>query len=332
VRPFSIGRTPKQIPQGESEGGGTYMTVGEGLRKKIENMVSGRILFDEPMCNHTSMGVGGKVDILLYPRSVKEIEKAVSLFVAEDTPFLAVGSCTNLIVGDGGYRGCLISLMELQRLEINEGTDGRFSLYAESGVPLSRIVEATIKESLEGMEFCAGIPGSVGGGVWMNAGAYGREVRDAIGSVVVVNGNGKRRKIEREELHFEYRGLDLPDSTVIAGATFDLVKGEGKEIQRKVFNILNARRKKHPLGQRSAGSVFKNPPDSPAGRIIDELGLKGTESGGAMISEMHGNFIVNLGGATTADILALIDIIRKRVFEAKGITLETEVKIIGELL
>ena len=306
------------------------MTAGEELRKKIKNLISGRVLFDEPMCNHTSMGVGGKADILFYPRSVKEVEKAVSFLVAEDIPFLAVGSCTNLIVRDGGYRGCLISLMELQRLEINEGSDRKISLYAESGVPLSRIVEASVKESLEGMEFCAGIPGSVGGGIWMNAGAYGREIKDTIGSVFVVNGNGKTRKIEREDLHFEYRRLDLPDGTVITGATFDVLKGEKEEIQRKVANILNARRDKHPLGQRSAGSVFKNPPDSPAGRIIDELGLKGTASGGAMISEKHGNFIVNLGGAKTADIVALIDIIKERVFEAKGIELEAEVKIIGE--
>jgi len=306
------------------------MTVGEELRRKIINMVSGRVLFDEPMCNHTSMGVGGKVDILFYPQSVKEVEEAVSFLLAEDIPFLAVGNCTNLLVGDGGYRGCLISLMDLQRFEINEESDGSVSLYAESGVPLSRIVEASVKESLEGLEFCAGIPGSVGGGVWMNAGAYGREMKNTVGSVVVVNGNGKRRQIEREDLHFEYRGLDLPESTVITGANFDLLKGQKEEIQRRVADILNARRDKHPLGERSAGSVFKNPPSSPAGRIIDEVGLKGTKSGGAMISEKHGNFIVNLGGATTEDILTLIDIIRKRVFVEKGIKLETEVKIIGE--
>ena len=306
------------------------MTVGEELRRKIINRVSGRVLFDERMCNHTSMGVGGKVDILFYPHGVKEVEEAVSVLVAEDIPFLAVGNCTNLLVGDGGYRGCLISLMDLQRFEINEESDGSVSLYAESGVPLSRIVEASVKESLEGLEFCAGIPGSVGGGVWMNAGAYGREMKDTIGSVVVVNGNGKRKQIEREDLHFEYRGLDLPESTVITGATFDLLKGQKEEIQRRVADILNARRDKHPLGERSAGSVFKNPPSSPAGRIIDEVGLKGTKSGRAMISEKHGNFIVNLGGATTEDILTLIDIIKKRVFVEKGIKLETEVKIIGE--
>ena len=306
------------------------MIVGEELRRKIINRVSGRVLFDERMCNHTSMGVGGKVDILFYPHGVKEVEEAVSVLVAEDIPFLAVGNCTNLLVGDGGYRGCLISLTDLQQFEINEESDGRVSLYAESGVPLSRIVEASVKESLEGLEFCAGIPGSVGGGVWMNAGAYGREMKDTIGSVVVVNGNGKRKQIEREDLHFEYRGLDLPESTVITGATFDLLKGQKEEIQRRVADILNARREKHPLGERSAGSVFKNPPSSPAGRIIDEVGLKGTKSGGAMISEKHGNFIVNLGGATTEDILTLIDIIKKRVFVEKGIKLETEVKIIGE--
>lgn len=306
------------------------MTVGEKLRRKIANLVSGRVLFDEPMCNHTSMGVGGKVDILFYPRSAKEVEKAVSFLVAEDIPFMAVGSCTNLLVGDDGYRGCLVSLMDLQQFEINEESDRRVSLFAESGVPLSRIVEVSVKESLEGLEFCAGIPGSVGGGVWMNAGAYGREMKDTIGSVIVVNGSGKRRKIEREDLLFEYRGLDLPDSTVITGATFDLLKGEKEEIQRKIVNILQSRRDKHPLGERSAGSVFKNPPSSPAGKIIDEVGLKGTMSGRAMISEKHGNFIVNLGGATTKDIVALIDIIKKRVFEQKGIKLETEVKIIGE--
>ncbi len=306
------------------------MTVGEEFQRKIENLVSGRILFNEPMCNHASMGVGGKADVLFYPRSVREIEKAVSLIVAEDIPFLAVGNCTNLLVGDGGYRGCLISLIDLQGLEIDEESDGRVSLCAESGVSLSRIVEASLKESLEGLEFCAGIPGSVGGGVWMNAGAYGREMKDTVGSVFIVNGDGKSKKIEREDLPFRYRGLDLPDSTVITGATFDLLKGEREEIQRKILDILQSRRDKHPLGERSAGSVFKNPPDSPAGRIIDELGLKGTKRGGAMISEKHGNFIVNLGGATTADIVALIDIIRRRVFEARGITLETEVKIIGE--
>lgn len=308
------------------------MIVGATLKKEMSSMVSGRILFDEPMSKYTSMGVGGKVDILFFPKNVKDVTRAVSFLTKKDIPFLAVGSGTNLIVKDGGYRGCLISLKELQKVEINEGSGKEVSLYAESGVPLSRLIDVFLKESLEGMEFCAGIPGSVGGGVWMNAGAYGREMKDTITSVFIVNGNGKTREVKREDLRFEYRRLDLPEGAVITGAIFGLSKGHKEEIRKRIVHILNSRREKHPLEKRSAGSVFKNPSHCPAGKIVDELGLKGIKQGGAMISEKHGNFIVNTGEARAEDIIALIDMVRKRALETKGIKLETEVEIIGEEL
>jgi len=197
-------------------------------------------------------------------------------------------------------------------------------------VPLADVVALALSENCEGMEFCAGIPGSVGGAVRMNAGAYGREMKDIITSVSLMNGSGTVHSIPREQLRFEYRNLELPGETFIVSALFRLHRGDRGKIEEKVSEILKTRRSKHPMQFRNAGSIFKNPPGLPAGRLIDEAGLKGLRIGDAEVSPMHGNFIVNRGQATARDILALIDEVRKRVLEAKGIALETEVRVIGE--
>ncbi|MEA1970734.1 MAG: UDP-N-acetylmuramate dehydrogenase, partial [Thermodesulfobacteriota bacterium] len=202
--------------------------------------------------------------------------------------------------------------------------------YAQAGVSLSGIVELSIRESLAGMEFCAGIPGSVGGGLKMNAGAWGRELKDVVKSVSILDAGAKIKEIERKDLPFEYRNLDLPEGTIITGADFHLVKGSREEIQGKISDIIAERREKHPLAYRSAGSVFKNPPDCPAGKMIEEAGLKGLRVGDAEISGKHGNFIVNTGNAKAGDVIALIETVQKRILGEKGIFLETELKIIGE--
>ncbi len=180
------------------------------------------------------------------------------------------------------------------------------------------------------MEFCAGIPGSVGGAVRMNAGAYGGEIKDIVESVSLLDASGVIRAAAREELRFAYRNLDLPAETIIIGAAFRLRRGNGEKIAGRVREIIGMRREKHPLEFRNAGSVFKNPRDCPAGRLIEEAGLKGIRIGDAQVSEKHGNFIVNRGQATAEEILRLIALIQRRVFERTGNTLETEVKIIGE--
>ncbi len=298
----------------------------KAFQQKLEGIVSGKVFFDEPMDRHTSIGVGGIADVLIFPSSIKELGQLVAYFKDCDVPFIPVGNCTNLIVRDGGYRGVLVSLKKLTAIDFQPSSA---SIYAEAGVPLSKIVNLSVQESLTGMEFCAGIPGSVGGGVKMNAGACGSELKDIIKTVALMNGGGEIKTAGRNELEFEYRNLSLPERTVILGAKFLLVKGSEEEIQERVSKIIGMRKERHPLELRSAGSIFKNPPDIPAGKIIDDIGLKGKKVGGAKISEMHGNFIVNSGGAKASDVISLIDMTQKKVWEERGIHLETEVKIIG---
>jgi len=202
-------------------------------------------------------------------------------------------------------------------------------MHAQAGVSLFSLVDFTIRESLAGMEFCAGIPGSVGGGVKMNAGAWGREMKDVVALISILDAEGRMHDIVRETLLFEYRNLNLPDGAIITSAGFNLVRGDRGAIWERVSEITVARRERHPLAQRSAGSVFKNPPGCPAGKMIEETGLKGLKVGGAEISEKHGNFIVNTGGAKASDIIALIDTVKKRILDTRGILLEPELKIIG---
>ncbi len=317
------------------------MIANRQFRDKIGGMIAGRVLFDEPMSLHTSMGIGGRADALIFPATDGELKDIVSFFFTQGVPFLPVGNCTNLIVRDGGYRGALISLEALRGVEIrNKNYSSKSALkekdgdsvcvYAQAGVSLSEMVDFSVREALTGLEFCAGIPGTVGGGVKMNAGAWGSEMKDVVLSICVLDAGGWMREVARRDLLFEYRNLPLPESTIITGADFHLVRGSKDEIRRKISEFITKRREKHPLEYRSAGSVFKNSPGFPAGRMIEEAGLKGLRVGDAEISGKHGNFIVNTGSAKAEDVTALIDIIRKRILDERGILLETELKVIGE--
>ncbi len=296
----------------------------------MKELVSGEVLFDEPMNRHTSIGVGGKADALLFPKKREELGQIIARLRQDGISYLPVGNCTNLIVRDGGFRGVLISLRDLREKGIRPDESGGVCLHAEAGVPLSEIVNLSVEESLTGMEFCAGIPGSVGGGVRMNAGAYGREMKDIVKSITLINGTGRARSVDRGKLRFAYRNLDLPEDAVVVRAEFLLQKGSKEQVRSKVKEIVAMRKEKHPLQYRSAGSIFKNPGTVPAGRLIEEAGLKGSRIGDAMVSEEHGNFIVNAGTARAGDIIALIERVEELVFLKRGIRLEREVKIIGE--
>lgn len=302
----------------------------EQFRKMLSDMVAGKVLFDEPAKKHTSIGVGGVADALVSPHSRDELRKIISCLRDGNIPFIPVGNWTNMIVKDGGYRGVIISLQHLNHVTRSQRNADHVLIDAEAGVSLSEIVRSSADESLTGIEFCAGIPGSVGGAVRMNAGAYGNEIKDIIETVDVMIVNGSISEFKRAALHFEYRNLDIPEGAIIVSASFLLTKSVKEKIQERIREILDIRKDKHPLEYRNAGSIFKNPKDLPAGQIIDDLGLKGTRIGGAQISEKHGNFIVNTGNATAKDILALIEVIQKRVWEDRGIRLEPEVTIIGE--
>jgi len=302
----------------------------ETFRGELRKRITGEILFDEPAGRHTSIGVGGGIDVLLFPEDERELMGIVDFLRRRRIAFLPVGNWTNLIVRDGGYRGALVSLTRLRSLSLRDEGKGGVLLLAGAGCSLSELVSRSVREALAGMEFCAGIPGSVGGAVRMNAGAYGGEIKDIAESVSFLDASGVIRAAAREELRFAYRNLDLPSETIIIGAAFRLRRGNGEKIAGRVREIIGMRREKHPLEFRNAGSVFKNPRDCPAGRLIEEAGLKGIRIGDAQVSEKHGNFIVNRGQATAEEILRLIALIQRRVFERTGNTLETEVQIIGE--
>ncbi len=298
----------------------------EGLRKRV----SGTILFDERAESHTSLGVGGRIDALIRPDSGADLAEAIAVLRAHRSPCLPVGNWTNLIVRGGGYRGALISMTGLRSLKAEDDADGGVRLEAQAGVPLSELVGLAVRETLTGAEFLAGIPGSVGGAVRMNAGAYGGEIKDICASVSLLEPGKGICTVARDSLNFSYRNLDLPAESIIIGAAFHLDRGEGDKIAGRVREIIALRREKHPLEYRNAGSIFKNPKALPAGRLIEAAGLKGMRIGDAQISEKHGNFIVNRGEATAEEIIRLIDLIKTRVYETTGYALETEVRIIGE--
>jgi len=297
---------------------------------KLNEAVGGEVLFDEAMDRHTSIRVGGKADALVRPQSVDALRRVILLCRCCGVPFIPVGNWTNLIVRDGGYRGVVISMKGLRNVAWDMEGPGGVLVSAQAGVSIAEVVRMAARDGFTGMEFCAGIPGSVGGAVIMNAGAYGREIRDVLREATLMNKCGEVVKRSRNELAFEYRKLNLPEEMIIVSASFVLETGDPARVQEHVADILAKRKQKHPLEYPNAGSIFKNPGNRPAGRIIEEAGLKGVRIGDAKISEKHANFIVNLGHASAADILALIDLVKKKVREQMDIVLEAEVRIIGE--
>jgi len=293
-------------------------------------MMSGEVLVDEPMCRHTSMGVGGNADVMVVPADVEELKRVVSYLAQKGTKAFPVGNWTNIIVRDGGYRGVILSLKRLKDIAVNYESGGKAVINAGAGASLSELVQITLREGLTGMEFCAGIPGTIGGAVRMNAGAFGREIKDVLVSAMLMDRNGEIRDMKREDLQFEYRNLSMAEGDIVLSTAFHVERGTHEQIRNRVNEIMLQRRQKHPLEYRNAGSIFKNPRNVPAGMLIDEVGLKGTRVGDAMVSEKHGNFIVNVGEAKAQDILTLIDIVQEKVLLEKGVRLETEVKVIGE--
>jgi UDP-N-acetylmuramate dehydrogenase len=300
------------------------------LAKELAARITGGVFLDEPLSRHTSMGVGGPAAALVYPGSIQEVMAVIAWLRMEDIAFLPAGNGTNLIVRDGGYNGVIIRLKHLQEWKRENLQDGKVLLHAQAGLPLQTLVNISMKGALRGIEFYAGVPGTVGGAIRMNAGAFGQSTGDAIDRLVLLNTEGQIESRTRETLHFSYRNLDLPEGVTILEGSYRINEGDKATIQAKVHEILEWRRSRHPLEYPNTGSIFKNPRGMPAGRLIEEAGLKGLRIGDAKISEKHGNFIENMGQASASDILALMDLTRDKVMEKSGIFLEPEVRIIGD--
>jgi len=301
-------------------------------QKTLSAITAGPVLFDEPLDRYTSIKVGGPADALVFPQSVEELGNLVLFFKEGGHPFMVVGNWTNLLVRDGGCRGAIIAMRDLCRIAWGSKDQDPVLVNAQAGVSLAELVRLTAERALAGMAFCAGIPGSVGGAVMMNAGAYGREIKDVLHKATLMDDRAVVTERLCRELSFEYRKLKVPEGTIVLDAVFCLERGDHQTIRQRIDEIMDLRRRKHPLEYPSAGSIFKNPAGHPAGLLIEAAGLKGISIGGAKISERHGNFIVNTGGAKAADILALIERVQQEVLKQTGIALETEVRIVGETI
>ena len=277
-----------------------------------------------PLARHTTFRVGGPADFLFAPRDLWELKKTLAFLAEEGLPYFFLGGGSNLLVRDGGFRGAAVSLKNLSRIEV-EGELVR----AEAGVSLPYLLGFCAEKGLSGLEFLAGVPATVGGAVAMNAGAFGQEIKDLVREVSLYH-EGEFFTLERERLSFAYRRLELPEGALVVAATFSLKKTTPSLVRQKMAEYLSLRRRKQPLSFPSAGCVFKNPGELPAGFLIEAVGLKGFRLGGAEISRKHANFILNRGQASASDILALMELAKERVFREYGLELEEEIKIVGE--
>ena len=300
------------------------------IQEALGDIVAGKILYDEPMSRHASLCVGGNAGALVFVESEKELIAIVRRLRERKINFIPVGNLTNIIVRDGGYRGAILLMKGLKEINGTFTTEGDCCISAQSGVTLSLLVSFAAAKALTGLEFCAGIPGSVGGAVWMNAGAYGKEIKDIIQIISLLGAEGEKKTLRREEISFGYRRSGLPPESIILNAQFKLEKGQIEQIKGKISEIIKWRQEKHPLNFPNAGSIFKNLPGQPVGRLIEEMGLKGTSCNDAEVSPKHANFIVNKGRATASDVLGLIAVIQAKAKKEKGINLETEIVIVGE--
>jgi len=284
------------------------------------------LLKDEALLNYTYTKTGGPADILAFPKSAKEVEQIVAYCRETDTPWLVLGNASNLIVRDGGIRGVVIMLSEMNQITVEDTT-----LIVEAGAKLIDTTYVALHESLTGFEFACGIPGSVGGAVFMNAGAYDGEIQDIFASCDVLLADGRVVTMMKEEMAFSYRHSTLQDQhAIILSARFDLAQGDQDQIKKRMDELTELRQLKQPLEYPSCGSVFKRPVGHFTGKLIQDAGLQGLKWGGAQISEKHAGFIVNVDHATATDYVELIAHIQQVIKERFDVQLETEVRIIGE--
>jgi UDP-N-acetylmuramate dehydrogenase len=300
-------------------------------KKELKSLIKGKISFDVPMAKYTSLGVGGRADALTLPQDEEDLRVILHFAKEKTIPYYVLGKGTNVIIRDGGLRGIVISLSQgFRSIRIIDRDGEEVSISTEAGVNLERLVRFAEEKNLTGLEAFSGIPGTLGGALAMNAGAFGSEMRDVVKSVAMMEGTGTVVVKGRKDLRFHYRNLALSKGTIILEAILGVTKAKGEEIAAKVEGFQRRRFQSQPWNVPTAGSIFKNPEGAPAGQLIDELGLKGYRIGDARISEKHGNFIVNEGDATAAEVLALMAFIRDQVYEKRGIRLTPEVHIIGE--
>jgi len=278
------------------------------------------------MCLHTSLKVGGPADLYAIPEDAEDLHHLLLWLREQNIPWLPIGRGYNLLVRDKGIRGAVISLERFDRISAIGGS----LIKAEAGAENLAVVRFAQRLGLGGIGFISGIPGTIGGAIKMNAGAYGEGLLARTDHITLLRG-GKIRDFRIEELHYGYRHLKLEDGDIVLAAAFKLDERDPFHTEEEIRKDLELRRTKHNVGYPSAGSFFKNPPGQGAWRLIEAAGMRGVTVGGAQVSEVHSNFLVNAGGATAQDFLNLAALVINAVFATSGVTLEEEVRIVGEI-
>ncbi|MBQ7639025.1 MAG: UDP-N-acetylmuramate dehydrogenase [Clostridia bacterium] len=290
---------------------------------------SGEALFDEPLSSRCSFNIGGPADVFFTPFDEGALIKALRFCKETAVPFYVLGNGSNVLISDKGLRGIVIRLADgLTQLHFTDCGE----IFCGAGVPLKRLCVFALENSLSGLEFAYGIPGSVGGAVYMNAGAYGGEIKNALTRVRCVSPETLEAfEINARDLDIAYRSTPfMKNGLIITGAYFTLTGGDAEEIKAEMNELLAKRKASQPLTFPSAGSTFKRPANGYAAAMIDECGLKGFSVGNARVSEKHAGFVINSGGASFSDVMSVIERVRETVLREKGVFLETEVEILGE--
>ena len=303
------------------------MKLDPELKKQLQHLDGVEADWDIMLAGHTSMRVGGPVSCLLRPLDLAGLQTAVQVLNQNHHPYFILGRGTNLLVQDEGTRAVAISLEKaFSQVECIDPT-GRVK--AGAGLRLSRLLRFSLQQNLSGLEFIAGIPGSVGGALRMNAGTHAGNMADVCEAVYVLLSDGILAKLMGAKLSFSYRRLELPPAAVVLEAELQLTPSSRGQIRQRIRSLLKVRKEKQPWQLPSAGSVFKNPPGDFAGRLIEAVGLKGVRIGDAQISPKHANFIVNRGQARASDIHALIQLAQEKVSQEFGVQLELEIEVVG---
>ena len=306
---------------------GEFKSINDALIKRLKgDIMEDRVIENAPMSKYTTFRAGGNAALLINPGSTAELFSAVTILKLANVPYMVMGNGSNLLFKDEGYDGVVI--------RIGEGMDHALVeqnvIFAEPGIKLSQLAKIALEHSLTGLEFASGIPGSLGGAVFMNAGAYGGEMKDVVLSTSSLRRNGMMRDRNRDNLGFGYRTSAFQNSDeIIIGVKILLKPGHPYLIQETMQDLLQKRNEKQPVNLPSAGSFFKRPEGHFAGKLIEDAGLKGLKVGGARVSPLHAGFVVNEGGATAQDILDLMKIVQETVKEQTGVMLEPEVRIVG---
>lgn len=299
----------------------------EEIAQELRNLQVGKVLMNEPLANYTTMKIGGPADLFIEPSSVENLEKVMNVIQKYQMPWRVIGRGSNLLVSDQGIDGAVIRLGKgFDDIELHET-----NVKVGAGFSLVSLAVQISKKGLAGLEFASGIPGSVGGAVYMNAGAHGSDMSEVLAKVHVLFADGTLAWLSKEEMEFSYRTSILQKKRpgIVLEAVFQLKAGNREEIVANMQKNKNYRKDTQPYNLPCAGSIFRNPLPRYAGQLIQESGLKGYSIGGAQISPMHGNFIVNTGNGKAEDVLALIQHVKDIIYQQYGIQIETEVEIIG---